>query len=347
MIPLPTTWLMGFDASNVSRIEARGGIYRDAQGMAQDPFTLLAQEYAFNIIRLRVWHNPADGYSGKADMLALAQRAQEAGLGILLDVHYSDVWADPAHQQKPAAWEEMSFTELEQLVYHYSLEVVGDLIAQGTPPQIVQIGNEIGNGLLWPDGRVGGAGDADTQWRQMSTLVNAGIKGVRAAGSTAQIMIHLDTGGEKNASGRWFFDHLSAANVPYDIIGLSYYPQWHGDMDAMSFSITDLRSRYNKTVIVVETAYPWTLGWADWTQNVLGNAAQLHPGYPATPQGQRRFLSAVISAAQAAGASGVFYWGGDWIATAAEDTDGSPWENQALFDFDSLALPALNVSTNN
>src|SRR5690606_33079356 len=156
--------------------------------------------------------------------------------------------------------------------------------AQNSLPDIVQIGNEISGGLLWPEGRVG-VGYEDN-WPQLVGLLWAGVRGVRDAlgeGETVLIMLHLDAGGD-NEVCRWFFDAVVAAALPFDLIGLSYYPWWHGTMTDAAANVHDLAARYHKPVVIVETAYPWTLGWHDDTHNLVGLESQLHPGYPASPE---------------------------------------------------------------
>ena len=173
-------------------------------------------------------------------MLALAQRAHQAGLKILIDFHYSDEWADPDTQIKPVAWESLTYTELQQAVHDYTYQVVQDLIQQGTPPDMVQIGNEIPAGMLWPDGQVWPEEyNTDEQWAKLAELIEAGIQGVRDAGSSAEIMIHIDKGGD-NAGARGFYDRLFAQGVDFDIIGLSYYGTWHGSIETMQANLNDL-----------------------------------------------------------------------------------------------------------
>lgn len=344
----PAPFITGFDASYVSRVEDGGGIYRNTAGDPAEIFQTLAS-YNIDIIRLRVWVDPSAGYNNQEDVLRLAQRAHEAGLGLLIDFHYSDDWADPGKQVKPKAWRELDFEALETAVFTHTEAVIAALIAQGTPPNMVQIGNEIINGMVWPEGRVGlGAPlHPDVQWQQLTTLLKAGVAGVRATGSDAQIMMHIDYGGAQNVKARWFFDHLIEAEVPFDLIGLSYYPQWHGTLDELAFNIQDTVARYQQPVIIVETSTLWTLAWNDWTDNAYGLPEHLHPGFEATPQGQQAFLQAVVDVAKSGGAMGVFYWGGEWIAAHPEDQNGSVWENQALFDFDGRPLPALTTFAEN
>ncbi len=291
---------------------------------------------------------PPEGYCNLTDVLGLAQRAHQAGLKILIDFHYSDVWADPGTQTKPTAWESLSYPELVQVVNDYTYDVVHDLIAQGTPPAMVQIGNEIPAGMLWDDGRVWPEEyNTDEQWTKLAELIDSGIQGVQDAGSNAEIMIHIDKGGD-NEGARWFFDRLLAHGVAFDIIGLSYYSTWHGSIETMQTNLVDLADRYGKPIIIAETAYPWTLEWADWTNNIIGEESQLLPGYPASVAGQTAFLQAVRQALNTVPnglGRGFFYWEGTWIAIHDHDKDGSPWENQALFDFEHIALSSFDAFT--
>jgi arabinogalactan endo-1,4-beta-galactosidase len=341
------TFTMGADVSYVRRCEDKGAIWKNSAGAASDIFAVL-NSYATDAIRLRVWVNPSEGYCNKADVLGLALRAKNAGInGLYLSFHYSDTWADPGNQKKPAAWKRYSVSQLEQAVHDHTKDVVSALMAQGTPPTMVSIGNEINCGMLWPDGNVCGS-RGWTKWPTLAKFINAGRNGVRNAGSSAQIVLHISEGGDNNETGRWWFDNITSQGVQYDVIAISYYSYWHGPLSELDFNIRDLRARYGKPVIVAETAYPFTLGWADWTDNVIGTESQLYPGYPATPEGQRSFFQAVVTTAKNAGASAVFYWGGEWVAGKDDkDTNGSTWENQALFDFSWKALPALSVLQNN
>ncbi len=351
-LPLPTPtvpepdFARGFDASYVQRVEANGGAYRAADGTVLDIFELLAANGVTHI-RLRVWNNPPDGHCNPAEVLALAARAQAAGLKVLIDFHYSDGWADPGQQTKPAAWQGLSVAELNQAIYDFTYEVVKSLVEQGTPPDMVAIGNEIVHGMLWPEGYVDMSTPRNAaQWNQFGGFVRAGVAGARAAHPEARVMIHIASA--ENAEMRWFFDGLAEQQVDFDLIGLSYYPKWHGPLERMRANLADMAIRYRKPVMVVETSYPFTLDWKDKTGNVIGLPEQLAEGYPASPEGQAAFLQAVFEMTRSVPdglGAGVFYWGGEWIATHAQDDyeAGSPWENQALFDFEGRALPALAV----
>ena len=188
-------FMRGVDASYVTRVEEKGGEFFDRDGTAGDVFAIM-QANGVNYVRFRIWNDPPEGYCNEADVLELAQRAQQAGLKILLDFHYSDEWADPDTQIKPVAWQSLSYEQLVQAVHDYTFQVVQHLIEQGTPADMVQIGNEIPAGMLWPDGQVWPEEfNTPEQWAKLAELIEAGIQGVRDAGSSAEIMIHIDKSG--------------------------------------------------------------------------------------------------------------------------------------------------------
>ena len=329
------------DVSFVPQIEALGGSYRDESGAPADIMALMSS-HGFNAVRLRLWVAPADGYCDLAHTLAMAQRAHAAGLAILLDLHYSDSWADPGQQNMPASWAGLTGGPLQQTVENYTRHMLQALIQQGTPAAVVQIGNEVTSGMLWPSGRVGGA--YDSNWGNFAALLAAGSRGARSVTPAPEVMIHIDRGGD-NGGARWFFDHVAAAGVSYDMIGLSYYPWWHGSFAAMQSNIADLAARYGKRVFIAETAYPWTLSWSDNTGNFVGTQSQVLSGYPASTSGQELFLRDVLAAERGLAAgrgAGVAYWAPEWSAFSGL---GTPWENLALFDFQHRALPGLSAWT--
>lgn len=340
--PGPTALVVGADISFLPEIESQGGTYADAGG-AQD-LLLLMREHGFTAIRLRLWHTPAGPGSTLDQVKAMAARVHAAGMDVLLDIHYSDSWADPGKQTKPAAWDALAPEVLLDSVYRYSRDVVAALVAQGTTPAMVQIGNEISAGLLWPDGRVGGPYDTPAQWDRLVALLDTARAGILAAAGAPPpaIVIHFDNGAN-NGTCRWFFDHLVARALDFDAIGVSYYPSWHGTLSALQSNLADLGTRFGKDVYVVETAYPWTLDWADTTNNIFGTAAALHPGYPATVDGQGAFVRAVAAAVRGVPGDrrrGVFYWAPEWISVPGAP---SAWENATLFDFDGRALASLDA----
>lgn len=334
-------FMRGVDVSILPMIErCNGRFYHN--NIAQDGLEFMAAQ-GVNFIRLRVWVHPANGASGLDEVLSMAQRAKSLNLGVLIDFHYSDSWADPSQQTKPAAWADLSGTSLETAVTDHTRTVITALYQQGTPPDIVQLGNEITNGILWPDGRLSEGNEEN--WSQFAALLRAGSTGVASSFPNADqipIMLHIDSGGNQAVS-HWFFDHIEEENVLYDMIGLSFYPWWHGSLEDLQNNMTMLVERYDKPIVVVETAYPWTLSWQDDTHNLVGLDSQLHIGYPASVDGQAAFLGDLKTAVQQLPnnlGAGFFYWAPDYISTSA---CGSVWENLALFDFNGESLPAWHI----
>ena len=330
-------WL-GADLSNIPQKE-KLGIQFKAAGVVKDPLLEL-KESGVNLVRLRVWHSPQDGECGTEQTLAIARRCGELGLKIMIDFHYSDSWADPNKQHKPRPWESLSFSELKTAVHDYTRDVVAALAAQGTPPEIVQVGNEIGHGMLWPDARTG---ESELQTTQLAELLKAGIAGVHdgAGNYRVRTMLHLEGGGLK-ALCRWFFDEMTKRGVEFDLIGLSYYNWWHGTFADLSDNVTDLVARFHKDVMIVETSHPWTHapGRCD---HFINDELSLTPGCAATPEGQAKFLREVIELARGAADGhciGVVYWGGECVSA---DAAGDSWENMALWDYHYNLLPAASV----
>ena len=347
VLPVSALEIRGVDISSLSRMEDKGGIFYNANGQAQDIFQILA-DHGINYVRLKLWHTPANGYNDLEKVKGMAPRIEQAGMGFLLDFHYSDTWADPGKQYKPLAWWDFDYEQLEAAVYDYTKEAMTALREQGTEPDIVQIGNEIPSGMLWDAGKLDGS---DDQFSRLAGLLKAGIAGVKDAGSGAKIMLHLDRGGD-NELYRWWFDNIIAEGVEFDVIGLSFYGYWHGDLSDLAANLADLAQRYNKELIVVETAYAYTLDNQDGYGNIISSADQLIDGYPATVEGQSawlRDLMQVVKDAPGGLSKGVFYWEPAWLGlkgcgwNPADAQSGNAWENQALFDFDGHVLPSLAV----
>lgn len=336
-------FIMGADISFIPQIEDLGGVYK-GDGIPRDPIQIF-KEYGINYMRLKLWHTPDENYNNLEKILYMAARIKDKQLRFLLNFHYSDTWADPGKQYKPAAWEGLSFETLKDSVYQYTKKVLRALYDQQTLPDMVQIGNEITPGMLWNEGRVGGAFDTPQQWQNLGELISAGIRGVRescTAGDSVRIMIHLDRGGD-NGTCRWFFDNLLAQDVEFDFIGLSFYPWWHGTLSQVAANLNDLASRYDKDLVIVETAYPWTLQWFDAVNNIVGSSSDLHSGYPATIEGQKDFLRdliQIVRTVQGQRGTGLFYWAPEYISV---QPIGSPWENNALFDFEGNVLSSMDV----
>ncbi|KXK63067.1 arabinogalactan endo-1,4-beta-galactosidase [Micromonospora rosaria] len=341
--PAPTGFIRGADVSTLKKSEDRGGVYRDSAGNQRDALQLL-QQNGVNYGRLKVWVNPADGYNNRARVLTMASRIKGQGMRLLVDFHYSDTWADPGKQYKPAAWNGYTFTHLRDAVYNHTYDVLNALRAQGTPADMVQVGNEINDGMLWPDGR-------SNNFANLAQLLTAGSNAVKAVNSATPVMLHLAEGGN-NTQHRWWFDQATSRGVPFDVIGLSHYLYWHGSIGSLQSNMNDLASRYGKPIVVVETAYGFTLNQDDSEPNIFNSSLQQAGGYPATPQGQADALRAVFNAVKAVPNGrglGVFYWEPTWTAVTGNGWDpdnpssGNGWENQALFDYNDRALPALSV----
>lgn len=336
-------FLRGADLSALEAVEEHGGVFTEG-GAPDDPVEILRRR-GLNAVRLRIWHTPWHGYDDLPSTLASALRMKEAGLDIFLDFHYSDTWADPSHQQKPAAWASLPFEALKDSVYAYTFHVVGALAAQNTSPALVQLGNEITGGMLWDDGRTTAGFDTPQQWQQLAELVGEGVRGVKDAlppGESAAIVLHTDRGGD-NAGARYFVDRMIDGGVEYDMIGLSFYPWWHGTLADLAANVRDLATRYGREVVLAEAAYPWTLAWADTTHNVVGDPSQLLAPYDATEQGQRDYLLTLVDTLRSMPAGmcrGWFYWAPEWLP---DSTVGSPWENLALFDFAGEVLDGADA----
>ena len=244
------TKMIGADISFLPELEAKGMKFSD-NGVEKDPILIL-KDHGFNYVRLRVFNDPAadSGYApgkGFCDLnhtKEMAKRVKAAGMKLLLDLHYSDYWADPGKQYKPAAWRSLNFEELKQALYNYTQLVIKELKDQGTAPDMVQVGNEINHGIVWPEGSV-------SNLDSLAQLLRAGIAAVKSACPSAAIMLHVALGGQNDESV-FFLNNMIARGVSFDVIGESYYPKWHGTLDDLRDNLNDLVRRYRKDVIVVE-----------------------------------------------------------------------------------------------
>jgi len=253
----PIDRMIGADISFLPQIEnratrfARGGGRFFEDGKEIDAIELL-KNHGFNYIRLRIFVNPEneDGYSpevgfcGLDSTLSMARRIKAAGMGFLLDFHYSDYWADPQQQNKPLAWVDLDYESLKDSLTSYTTAVLRAMQGQGTLPDMVQIGNEVNHGLLWPDGHIANLDG-------LAGLLQAGVQGVEAVDPDMPVMMHIALGGQ-NDEARFWLDNMIARGVKFDIIGLSYYPRWHGTLEDLYRNLHDLVARYNKPVNVVE-----------------------------------------------------------------------------------------------
>jgi arabinogalactan endo-1,4-beta-galactosidase len=339
--------IRGADLSFTVQEEAVGKSYRDG-GVTQPVERILAARGA-NFVRLRVWNAPPAGYSTLSSALTLGRRAKQAGMKVLLDLHYSDFWADPSKQPIPRAWAGQSLSTLAGTVRAYTRDAIAAFARQGTPVDMIQVGNEITNGMLFPLGQVY---RSDGQhWAEFATLLKAGITGAREgnpAGNPLAIMVHIDRGGA-NGDSRYFYDRILAQGVAFDVIGLSYYPFWHGSLAALRSNLNDLATRYGKDLVLAETSYPWTLGNGDQLGNLIGSPSQLPDGgsFPATPTGQAAYfeqLRAVLAAVPSGRGAGFFDWEPGWLPGVGwSPGQGNPNDNLTMFDWSGNALPSLNA----
>lgn len=321
-------YIQAVDISDYPRISEHSTAYYTADGQEKNLLEIL-QNNGINTVRLRLWLDPADGFSGLEEVRTFSEELKAMGFHIWLTLHYSDTWADPSQQIMPQRWNQVPIEALSDSVYAYTAQVVQEI-----HPQYIQIGNEINNGLLHP------VGDIHTHPAQCIELLQSAAQAVRDTDSDCQIMIHF--AGIDDAS--WFFEQMQW--VDYDIIGLSYYPIWHGkSLEALKHTMEELSTTYDKEIVLAETAYPFTLDYHDYTHNVVGLPEHLIlPDYPATPTGQSQYLEAIQTVCKGvSNGIGFCYWGADLVAfDGTTSTEGSSWENQALFDFDHKALPALS-----
>lgn len=360
-------FIKGFDVSSLAEVERCGGRFYD-NGRHGGALEIL-RSYGGNWVRLRLWNDPYDeaggdygaGVCGLATVLELARRAKAEGMEWLLNLHYSDFWADPGKQTVPKAWRGMDEAQLEQAVYQYTRDVLCACRAANVLPAMVQVGNELTGGLLWPTGQT-------PNWETICRYVSAGVRAVREEAPGAKVMVHLDNGGNNELYRTWF-DHYFQLGGTCDIIGLSYYPFWHGTMEALAANMNDIAARYGKDLVVVETSMGFTLeDYADRERLAAGErkGAAATPElssalpFPMTPQGQADFIARmmqIIRDVPNGRGKGFFWWEAGWIPVPGsgwskqagweyvqeKGPGGNEWANQALFDFDGNALPALAV----
>ena len=321
-------FISAVDISSYPEISNLNPIFYDLDEN-QKNFLLILKENGINTVRLRLWVNPTNEHSGFNEVKQFSKTLKANGFKTWLTLHYSDSWADPEHQDTPTQWQEISFTTLKDSVFNYTKRVVTKL-----EPNYIQIGNEINSGFLHPYGHI------SNNHQNFIELMKMGISAVRTNSNNTKIILHF--AGIENAD--WFFSQVNT--LDYDIIGLSYYPIWHGkSLENLKIKMKQLSQTYNKNILIAETAYPFTLEWNDWTNNIVGFEEQLIlPEYPATIEGQRKFIKQIKRLTnEVENGIGFCYWGAELIAWKEnQSVDASHWENQALFDFENKALPVFS-----
>jgi arabinogalactan endo-1,4-beta-galactosidase len=341
-------FIAGADVSMLPEIEKAGGVFASRDGTRGDALTIL-RDGGCNLFRVRLFVDPDDEFNNKnygatQDLdyvVALARRIKATGAPFLLDIHYSDTWADPAKQHKPAAWKDLDFDALERKVHEYTASVLKTLADAGATPDMVQIGNEIAGGMLWPDGKVLNAPkDVEArQWERFARLLNAGSRGVREvskqAGKPIRVVVHIHGGG-KPGLPKWFFGKLAPYNVDFDVIALSFYPAWDEALPALKQNLADVANQFHKDILIAETSYSW--------RTMEDHAGKKTMAWPQTREGQEKFLrelSDVIRATPDGRGLG-FVW---WYPEAIPVKGRHIWRGgaEALFDENGVALPALEA----
>ena len=372
--------IKGADLSTLLEVEECGGRFFD-EGAEGDAMRIL-KDHGIGLVRLRLWNDPrsADGEPYGAGtcslerVMRLAERAKSLGLPWMLDFHYSDFWADPGKQFLPKAWQGLDAPVLEEAVYGYTCETLDTLRQAGLLPACAAVGNEVTNGLLWPIGR-------RPQDAEMVRLLGSGIRAVRAAAPETAVMLHLDNGGNNALYRDWFGAYRALGGEDFDMIGLSYYPYWHGSLEDLRQNLHWLAEQFHKPLLVAETSIAFTYDSYDFLYDKQGTwrcirtesasvkgrkplAAGPELGknlpWPGTPEGQDAFLrelAQVIRSVPQGLGKGLIWWepawipapGSGWATEAAlkylgeEGPGGNEWANQALFDYSGNALPALRL----
>ena len=335
---------LGADLSYVNELESCGAIYKDRSGIDADLYTLISNEGA-NIVRLRLWHDPQwTDFSNLEDVKVSIGRAKTNGMKVLLDFHYSDFWADPGRQWRPAAWEEVETNEaLGDSLYKYTYNTLLELNEEGLLPEMVQIGNETNGNILIKRGdedlSSGSPNLYPVNWSRQSMLFNRALKAVEDIEITfdtdIRTVIHVADPGSATS---WLQNAYSNGLLDFDIIGLSYYPQWHDlGVREVGASVDDLKNQFGKEVLIVEAGYPWTSNGQDQANNVLNFDSRLFTySNNFSIEVQRDFLIELSWLVKENGGLGVIYWEPAWVSSSCQTYwgTGSHWENAALFDFD-------------
>jgi arabinogalactan endo-1,4-beta-galactosidase len=347
-------FIMGADLSYVNAIEANEAQYF-FNNKPKDPY-LIFKESGANLVRLRLWHTPSlwqknlnggNISSNFSDVKKSIKRAKELNLAVLLDLHYSDEWADPGKQFKPAAWEGFDTQSLKDSVYHYTKGILEELSKESLTPEYIQIGNECNQGMLFPEGKI-----VNNNFKPFAELLKSGIKAVKdfslSSAIKPKIILHV---AQFQHADWWMNGLMNQENLRnFDILGVSHYFPYSNliSMDALTLEITKLKTKYEKDVMILETAYPWTSENADGYTNIF-SGMESFGNYPISKTGQYEYLKDLTAATIAGAGIGIIYWEPAWISSNMKDKwgTGSSWENNALFDFAGNTLPAMDFMTYN
>ncbi|MBS1627245.1 MAG: glycosyl hydrolase 53 family protein [Bacteroidetes bacterium] len=301
------TLIKGADISWLTQMEAAGNKFYNSTGVQQDCIQIL-KDAGINAMRLRVWVNPSDGWCNTADVIAKASRIKALGLKLMIDFHYSDSWADPGKQNKPAAWVGQNITQLQTSVYNHTYAVLNSLRINSIKPDWVQVGNETNDGMLWPEGK------ASTNMSNFAYLINSGYNAVKAIDSSIKVIVHLSNGYD-NALYRWMFDGLKTNSAKWDVIGMSLYPSTTNYTDLNNqclANMNDMASRYGKEIMICEVGMSWD-----------------------QPSACKSFISDLITKVNAVPNNkglGIFYW---------EPECYNNWQGYTLGAFDNSGKPTI------
>ncbi|HPN70932.1 MAG TPA: glycosyl hydrolase 53 family protein [Saprospiraceae bacterium] len=348
----PSKFVMGVDLSYVNAVEDAGGVYKDENGQVVDPFVYLQKKGA-NLVRVRLWHTPswqiplhgAIKYSHLADVSKTIKRAKAAGMQVNLDLHYSDDWADPQKQQTPKAWQGLSLKLLQDSIYNYTKQVLESLASQNLTPEYIQVGNENNGGMCFPVGQI-----SNNNYTNFASLLKSGIKAVRDFSQTATIKPKIILHVAQLQNAEWWANGVvnNGGVTDFDILGLSHYFIWSeiNNNNGVKTTIANLKFKYKKEVMIVETAYPFTSDSNDNYGNIISGQTGA-PNYEVSTTGQLNYMKDLCQAVIDGGGKGVMYWEPAWITSTMKDQwgVGSSWENNAFFDYSSKGLPVLDYLT--
>jgi arabinogalactan endo-1,4-beta-galactosidase len=351
----------GADLSYANQILDHGGVFKDG-GEARTPYKIF-KDHGTNLVRLRLWHNPAwtkelygasgtQLYNDLYDVEKSIKLSKEQGLQVLLDFHYSDSWADPARQDVPAAWADITdIAVLKDSVYNYTFKVLSYLNGKGLMPELVQVGNETNCGMMFTNAKAEfpTCNVCNGQWSQMGGVINKAIDAIKnvSAVSSIKTKIILHVADPKNVT--WWFDNITTKGgvSNFDIVGFSYYPIWHTTVaiNDISTNVSAFKSKYNKDVMIMETAFPWTPDGDDSYNNQFGGTTPF-PSYPFTQQGQLDLMKKLVQEMKDGGGIGVIVWEPDWITSTMKDSwgTGSSFENCAFFDFEGNTVKGIDFA---
>ncbi|MGH7940859.1 MAG: glycoside hydrolase family 53 protein [Limisphaerales bacterium] len=331
-----THFIAGADLSLLTYFESKGIVYKD-QGQPEDAINIL-KKHGINCIRLRLFTSsrqqaqtdPYDYINNLAYTVPLAARVKKAGLQLMIDFHYSDTWADPGHQATPCAWTHLAFPQLVEQMREYNSNCIAAFRSASAMPDYVQVGNEITGGMLWPYGQLSGS-NPKKEWSQFADLMKSAIQGIKDASGQQmpKIIVHIDRGGDWKTT-EWFFDHLNRQAVPYDIIGESYYPFYHGAPSNLIECVTNAVKRYGKPVIIAETDLPRI-----YSTNIFN--------FPASAAGQVEFvglLGRIMKSAPNHLGAGIIWWGAEYEWPNANEAGVG---TRSFFDENGNVLPVADA----